>query len=992
MTVNTSVSAIDIAQTLMGNSVKIDSAIINCGTNAYGKFNATNIVNLPFSEGVLLTTGNAQYVSRPANNSTGAGLMDLNLSTPGNTYLETLSNQTTEDACAVKVFLKPLGNQLRVDYVFASEEYPEQVNKYYYDAFAFLVSGPKPAGGFYLDSNIAKVGSGQPVTVATINNGPNNFGPCVNCNLYKNNASNTQLGYDGLTSLLSATIPVVSCQNYEITIVIADVKDGKYDSGVFLNKGAINSGGHVSLNASQNKICKGQSLNISASSNIAQNYSWSNGENDNTITISPLVNTTYTCFYTYCGINGYQTINIEVDTTKNGPSYYFPNSKLCKSDSIVSAVLQNGNGHFIPSVNGLYINANGVINIYLSDEGIHQITFISSDSACPGTYNKKVEVVAGPELSVNGGLDYCSNQSANPVTLSALGLTPFKFEFFKDSVLIDSLSSNSIISFYNGNGLYSQFKVRDKDGCSSTKNIMIEQKKLEAPLNNFEIIPGDSCSASGLIVQNLSFIERAIIQNYKWELNNQLVGELSDLELNEIPSGIHQLKLIAIADNGCSDTLSKSFKIKPSPVAKFNFNSPCFGDSVFINNISLSNSSNYTLHWQFNTNNNQWSTSTTNPKYLAFDSLVNVSLKIKNTEGCSDSVFKQIKTIPLPKTHFTFNNVCEGDTMSFVNLSNTISGASLYYSWDINNDGNSDFVSKDLKYFNLTPKRFWVKLNTIDEFGCKSNLIQMAEIYPKPITKFSLSDSSGCVPFQLKTQNFSSIENNGLISKYKWNISNGQQSSIQNPEFKLNKPGKYVIELETSSNRNCISKLLSDSILIVYPKTKPEFIIYPEEVSTLNNLATIEFKNNNGKNWVELNNEILNTTDGVVNVNFNDSGWYKITGIEQNEFGCLDTSYLDFYVKSDFSVYIPNSFTPNLDGLNELFCVVTNGINADDYLFRIVNRFNETVFASTTLNECWDGKDKKGEHIAQGVYVYELKCRTTNRVEKYYKGTITVLR
>jgi gliding motility-associated-like protein len=493
-------------------------------------------------------------------------------------------------------------------------------------------------------------------------------------------------------------------------------------------------------------------------------------------------------------------------------------------------------------------------------------------------------------------------------------------------------------------------------------------------------------------VQNLSSIDRAVIQQYKWELNGNLISQESEFQFPTYPSGNYILSLYALADNGCSDMLQKNIYIKPNPQANFSYNSPCFGDSVLIKNTSLFNSSFGYSYWNLINSSTNIHTSISNPSYLAFDTTMRVLLNVINDLGCKDSVVKNIKTIPLPKSHFSFENVCVGDTLVFKNLSSTQSNGTLFYSWDIFNDGVMDYLSKDIEYFSKLPQKFWLKLYTRDEYGCKSNIMQMAEIYPKPEVRFAITDSSGCVPFSFGTINNSSIGNGSSISKYKWTLSNGNSFVGFQPEFKINSPGKYTVKLEVTSIRNCSSIFKSDSVIIGYAKTKPEFIVYPEELSTINNIANLEFKNSDNETWINYNDQTIGSQNGILSLNVLDSGWHRIIGFEKNEFGCIDTAEKWIYVKSDYGVYIPNSFTPNYDGLNERFCIISNGIIQQDYFFRIVNRLNEEIFVSTTLNECWEGRLKNGEMVPVGVYIYELKCRTENRVEKFYKGTFNVIR
>jgi gliding motility-associated-like protein len=91
---------------------------------------------------------------------------------------------------------------------------------------------------------------------------------------------------------------------------------------------------------------------------------------------------------------------------------------------------------------------------------------------------------------------------------------------------------------------------------------------------------------------------------------------------------------------------------------------------------------------------------------------------------------------------------------------------------------------------------------------------------------------------------------------------------------------------------------------------------------------------------------------------------------------------------SDNAIYVPNAFSPNEDGKNELFRVyVPPGITA--YEMRIFSRWGEQIFMSGDINEGWDGK-VKGQ-IKVDVYIYKLMVKYPNGKIKNVSGTVTLL-
>ncbi len=96
-------------------------------------------------------------------------------------------------------------------------------------------------------------------------------------------------------------------------------------------------------------------------------------------------------------------------------------------------------------------------------------------------------------------------------------------------------------------------------------------------------------------------------------------------------------------------------------------------------------------------------------------------------------------------------------------------------------------------------------------------------------------------------------------------------------------------------------------------------------------------------------------------------------------------------------VIIPNAFSPNGDGLNDIFYAqgifIQNltGKPALDYMLRVYNRWGELLFETNDINKGWDG-NYKGEAAEIGVYIYDLRATGNNRIRYNYRGTFQLLR
>ena len=219
-----------MAELLGGVGVTISNVTYVGTLTSGGQFTGgTGII--PFADGVILGSGQAKDVVGPNDDDSKT----TDFGNPGDADLDVLSGFDTHDATVLEFDVTPQADTLAFDYVFASEEYNEFVHSVFNDAFAFFVEN---AG---VKTNCAVVpGTGEPVSVDTINNG-NPFGtpPMNNPEFYINNdlsdgggAINAQP--DGFTVLLTCNATVTPGVTNHIKLAIADASDFILDSWVFL--------------------------------------------------------------------------------------------------------------------------------------------------------------------------------------------------------------------------------------------------------------------------------------------------------------------------------------------------------------------------------------------------------------------------------------------------------------------------------------------------------------------------------------------------------------------------------------------------------------------------------------------------------------------------------------------------------------------------------------------------------------------------------------
>ncbi|PJA06456.1 MAG: hypothetical protein COX70_09405, partial [Flavobacteriales bacterium CG_4_10_14_0_2_um_filter_32_8] len=124
---------------------------------------------------------------------------------------------------------------------------------------------------------------------------------------------------------------------------------------------------------------------------------------------------------------------------------------------------------------------------------------------------------------------------------------------------------------------------------------------------------------------------------------------------------------------------------------------------------------------------------------------------------------------------------------------------------------------------------------------------------------------------------------------------------------------------------------------------------------------------------------------------YQDTGYYNVTLLVTNIYGCTDLATQTVRVRPDFFFAAPNTFTPNGDGVNDVFFPgAMLGASAKNYDFFIFNRWGEIIFEGHDLKDGWDGT-YKGKLVQNGVYVWTIEVTDLENTVYNYIGHVNVL-
>ena len=111
--------------------------------------------------------------------------------------------------------------------------------------------------------------------------------------------------------------------------------------------------------------------------------------------------------------------------------------------------------------------------------------------------------------------------------------------------------------------------------------------------------------------------------------------------------------------------------------------------------------------------------------------------------------------------------------------------------------------------------------------------------------------------------------------------------------------------------------------------------------------------------------------------------------------GCYDTLLRPLVVGEDFGIYVPNAFTPNADGLNDVF--QPKGFGVTKYELNIFDRWGQKVFSTKDFEKGWDGtmqskNDVKYGILEEGTYSWVITCTSVFGKAHEMKGHVTLFK
>ena len=366
-----------------------------------------------------------------------------------------------------------------------------------------------------------------------------------------------------------------------------------------------------------------------------------------------------------------------------------------------------------------------------------------------------------------------------------------------------------------------------------------------------------------------------------------------------------------------------------------------------------------------------------------------INLIAIDSRGCVSPVIKiNINVLDSLKiTALNDTSICMG-TGARIRAVNPSGGDSSYvYSWD-NGIGN-------VQYDNVVPNATTTYTVTLAD-GCETPPVTdqvSVTIFPYPDVLFSVDKETGCIPLVV---NFTNDTDPTLIGNCVWEMGDGTQITGCNPFTHIyDSVGCFDVSLTVISPNGCQQSKEVVNQICTYPLPIAMFNYNPNPGSVLQN--EIQFNNlsilGDSYNW---NFSGLGTSTDInpIYTFSNEKGDVYDVCLEAITINnCRDTICVPIKIDEKLLLYVPNTFTPDGDGRNDIFIPSNQGANPSDYEFTVFDRWGDIVFYSEEKTKGWDG-NKDGSPCKEDTYVWQLKTSIIGGKgeKKLLRGHINLVR
>lgn len=601
------------------------------------------------------------------------------------------------------------------------------------------------------------------------------------------------------------------------------------------------------------------------------------------------------------------------------------------------------------------------VHIY-GNAGTYPVTLtVTTNNGCTDTYQANTNIFPNP-VAAFSATNVCfgsANQLTNLSQLPGGGSISSTWTFSDGT---STTVANPTHTFPAPGGYNVNLTVTSTHGCSaSTSDLLAVYVGPEARFST-----QDNCFGTATQFTDQTTAQDGTIASWNWNFGDGTTSSQRNPTHTYTNPGQYSVTLTTVSTLGCNGDYSDSLEIFRKPQPDIQAANVCVGQPVqFADAGNSPASGNLQYTWDLG-NGVVLHNDSVNFTYLTAGNY-QVTLTVTTDHGCTGTDLLRVNIYPNPTVSFTGNDVCQSAATLFSNTTTIASGTVSQYLWSFG-DGQTA-MTPQASHTYATAGTYPVVLTAVSNQGCMATASGTVRVHPNPTVQLN-SGYQGCAPLNAMLFDQSAVTT-GSITGWLWNFGDGAVSTDRNPTHLYSGSGSYDVTLTVVTDRGCQASRTVPGLIRVYPQPLADFEM---NATVLEDIApTVQFINQSqgytAFQW-QFGDGTVNTTDINPVHTYRDTGNYTALLITVNAYGCRDTILKSIEVRPVSTLFAPNCFTPNGDGINEVFKpVFTNMENIQVWIF---DRWGKLLTSWDGINGFWDGY-YEGRKCQTDTYVYKIK-------------------
>lgn len=531
-----------------------------------------------------------------------------------------------------------------------------------------------------------------------------------------------------------------------------------------------------------------------------------------------------------------------------------------------------------------------------------------------------------------------------------------------------------------------QLTVEDLLGCSDTV-LRARYVRIQAPKSAFDI---KDTVAICPPLETKFFFKGQNFESFYWDFGDSTTSTLKDSVTHFYNAyGTYTAKLFLVGVGGCLDSSQHTVNVfAPNDIVAITYSPLNACNSLLVDfTVKTPPSTSFLFYFSDGVTDN--SQRKTFQHLYNQPNIYNPFLELKDSAGCQityngNDAITVIGAEPLfSADKKTF---CDSGTVFFTNY--TIGNDTVVSSiWNFG-DGTTSTETDPTHSFNV-PGQYITSLTVNTKNGCTKTNTDTIRVYATPKPTISADDII-CINSPVVLEGVLATPDTSV--KWTWDLGNGQTSNLVKPAVTYNREGNYTIKAEAVNPLGCRGSS-SQNIRIV---SLPEITVSGDPdipvgtgvtlpVTYSSNIRTYTWTPSSGLSCTDCPNPVANPSINTT---------YTISVTDSN--GCVSSKdIVATVVCNGKNYFVPNTFTPNGDGNNDVFFPRGSSIVRVQSM-RIFNRWGEVVFekrnfAANSAADGWNGS-YKGKAAQPDAYVYFIEFVCENGSIIPFKGNVTLLK